>query len=165
MAFRTAVPPPAALALRSPGDGATKIPVRDVGFSWSAVPGATSYDFMLVDISRGHVASMVGDITALVVPGPLEHDTSYIWRVRALDAETVISESSESAFHTRAAPQTQESADTRPEVVAPTQPGIPEWAPYFVGVVAGLLLATLVALSFANRRLGQLRLKRPPSGR
>ncbi len=164
VSFRTAAPASAAITLRSPGDGATKLPVSDVGFSWSAVPGATSYDFMLVDRSRGHVASMVGDITALVVPGPLEHDTSYIWRVQALDGETVISESPESTFRTRTLPATQESVDTRPEVVAPEHPGIPEWAPYFVGVVAGLLLATLITLSFANRRLGLLRLKRPPAG-
>ncbi|MFW6056113.1 MAG: hypothetical protein ACOC9B_02220 [Chloroflexota bacterium] len=163
VSFRTAVPPPAAITLRSPGDGATKIPVRDVGFSWSAVPGASSYDFMLLDSSRGHVASMVGDITALVVPGPLEPETSYIWRVRALDGETVISESIESTFRTRSVPTPQESSDTRPEIVAPARSGIPEWAPYFVGVVAGLLLATLVTLFLGNRRLGRPRLKRPRS--
>ena len=151
LSFRVAPPAAGILTLGAPGDGVTRIPVKNIAFTWNRVRGATSYDFMLVDSNRGHVASQIGDFTSFVLPGPLDHNTAYVWRVLAFDGDHIISESVHSTFQTEAAPSVPVDSAILPTVILPQKEGVPDWAPFFVGVVGILLLAALAALSYVNR--------------
>ena len=149
--FRVAPSAVEALTLGAPGDGVTMAPVSNIAFTWSSVSSATSYDFMLVDSRRGHVASQVGDYTSFVLPGPLDYDTPYVWRVLALDGERIISESLHSTFRTQSPPALPSGAGVPPTIIPSQQPGVPDWVPLFVGLIGVLLLGTLGALSYVNR--------------
>ena len=149
--FRIAPSAVEALTLGAPGDGVTMVPVSNIAFTWSSVRSATSYDFMLVDSQRGHVASQVGDFTSFVLPGPLDYDTPYVWRVLALDGERIISESLRSMFRTQPPPALPADTSVPPTIIPPSQPGMPDWAPLFAGLLGVLLLGTLGALSYVNR--------------
>jgi hypothetical protein len=126
------------------------VPVNDVAFSWNAIGGVTDYDFMLVDLERGHVASKVGNFTALVLPGPLAHDTSYIWRVIALNGEQPIAESGEATFRTKSPGLPATSTTTQPTYVLPTGTASNNWGLLLAGVLLLLLLGTLASLSYVN---------------
>jgi len=149
--FRTAPGPSRPLTLTTPVAGATRVPLRNVGFTWSSVSGASSYDFMLVDAERNHVASKIGPETSFILPGPLEQGTPYIWRVLALDGQEVIAESDRATFVTEPAAEAQPAYVT-PVINPPAAPGTPDWVAPFVCGVAALLLAALGALSYVNRQ-------------
>ncbi|MBN1856660.1 MAG: hypothetical protein JW846_06895 [Dehalococcoidia bacterium] len=151
VSFRIAPAAAEAIVLGAPGDGVTRIPTTDIAFTWNRVNGATSYDFMLVDSERSHVASQVGDFTSFVLPGPLACNTPYVWRVLALDGNRVISKSVEATFQTAPGPSVPATAPPMPTVIPPQTPGTPDWAPFFIGAVGILLIATLAALSYVNR--------------
>ena len=155
--FFTAPGPPGLIELRAPGDGATRVAVKNVGFTWTAVSGATRYDFMLVDLEQGHVASKVGDFTAFVLPLTLEFDTSYVWRVIALDGDRVITESARATFRTEPQPAAPSEAAVGATLVPPAAASQPDWIRYFAGILALLLAALLVVLSRVNRRLRRRR--------
>jgi hypothetical protein len=148
--FRTAPGPAQPLILSTPVDGATRVPLQNIGFTWSSVSGASSYDFMLVDAERNHVASKIGPETSFVLPGPLQPGTPYVWRVLALDGEQVIAESARVTFLTEP-PANVQPAYVQPVITPPQAPGTAEWVAPFVGAVAALLLAALAALSHVNR--------------
>lgn len=148
--FRTAPAPAQPLTLTSPYDGVTRVPLQDIGFTWSSVSGATSYDFMLVDAERNHVASHIGPETSFVLPGPLQPGSPYVWRVLALDGEQVIAESARATFLTEP-PARAEPAYVQPEITPPVAPGTADWVALFVGGTAVLLMAALAALSHVNR--------------
>jgi hypothetical protein len=149
----TAPGPPGLVELRAPGDGATGVPVKDVAFTWTRVSGATTYDFMLVDKERGHVASSISDATTFVLPLALKHDTPYVWRVIALDGERVITESDGATFRTEPEAASPASQVPPPPFTPPTPPAQSSWLWYFAGAIALLLLLALGALSRVNRRL------------
>jgi len=148
--FRTAPAPAQPLVLSTPPAGATRVPLRDIGFTWNSISGATSYDFMLVDADRNHVASRLGPETSFILPGPLQPGMPYVWRILALDGEQVIAESARATFLTEPPAQVQ-PAYVQPAVTPPVAPGTADWVAPFVGTVAALLLAALAALSYVNR--------------
>jgi hypothetical protein len=151
--FFTAPGPPGQLELRAPGDGVSRVPVKDIGFSWTRVTGATRYDFLLVDRDRGHVASQVGDFTSFVLPLTLDYDTPYVWRVIALDGDRVVSESVRATFRTMPAPASLESDVQRPVINPPGVAVRYDWMWYFAGAIGLLLALALAALSHVNRRI------------
>jgi len=157
--FYTAPGPAGSLALHSPGDGATAVPITNVAFTWSAVSGATRYDFMLVDQDRGHVASQVWDNTYFILPLDLEYDTPYVWRVIALDGDRVIAESAQASFRTKAEPASAQYVSPGPAIVPPQLERQDNWGWYFAGIVAMLLAAAIGALSWVNR--SRKRTRRP----
>ena len=150
--IRTAPGPAGILELHVPGDGATRVPVKNVSFTWSPVSGATKYDFMVVDRERSHVASQVSDSTSFVLPLALDYDTPYIWRVIALDGDRVIAESARATFRTEPAPVTPEYVPTGPTIVPPPVPVQQDWQWYLTGVLGVLLAVALALLSYVNRR-------------
>jgi hypothetical protein len=91
-------PPLASLAaptLTAPGLGATNTSLSPA-FSWGAVTGATGYEFQLSDNANFvlPIVNLTGGEAALVVPfykyvSELDYDTTYYWRVKALDVEFV----------------------------------------------------------------------------
>ena len=127
------------------------MPVSNIAFTWSSVSSATSYDFMLVDSQRGHVASQVGNFTSFVLPGPLDYDTPYVWRVLALDGERIVSESLRSTFRTQPPEALPSDTSAPPTITPPPQPGTPSWVPLSIGLIVVLLLGTMGALSYVNR--------------
>ena len=150
--IRTAPGPAGLLELRVPGDGATRVPVKNASFTWTPVSGATKYDFMVVDRERSHVASQVSDSTSFVLPLALDYDTPYIWRVIALDGDRVIAESARATFRTEPAPVTPEYVPTGPTIVPPPVPVQQDWQWYLTGVLGVLLAVALALLSYVNRR-------------
>lgn len=150
-AFRTAPGPARPLALTTPADGATRVPLRNVAFTWSSVSGASTYDFMLVDAERNHVASKIGPETSFILPGPLRPGTPYVWRVLAMDGQQVIAESDRATFLTEPQAETP-AAYVQPVINPPVAPGTPDWVAPFIAGVTLLLFAALGALSYVNRQ-------------
>ncbi len=149
----TAPGPPGQIQLRSPADGASSVAVKDIGFTWTTVTGATRYDFLLVDANRAHVASQVGDFTAFMLPLTLDYDTAYVWRVIALDGDRVITESNRATFRTEAEPRPPATSVTGPTIVTAPASASQNWLWYFSGAVGFLLALALGALSHVNRRI------------
>jgi len=148
--FRTAPGPREQLELHTPCDGATRVPTRDVAFSWQAINGVTDYDFMLVDLDHGHVASQVGDFTSVILPGPLDYNSSYMWRVLALDGDMLIAESGEATFTTVSPEEQPPAATLQPTYVVPEAADSNDCLPVLAAVVAALLFGSLGALSLVN---------------
>lgn len=151
--INTAPGPPGLVELRAPGDGVTGVPVKDVSFTWTRVSGATTYDFMLVDRVRGHVASNISDATTFVLPLMLDYDTPYVWRIIALDGERVISESARATFRTEAEAPPPAPHVPPPPFSPPVPPARADWLWHSMGAIALLLALALGALSHVNRRL------------
>ena len=151
--FYTAPGPPGQIELSVPGDGVTGMPVKDIGFTWTAVAQASRYDFLLVDSNRAHVASQVGDFTAFVLPLTLDYDSAYTWRVIALDGDRIITESPRRTFRTMPEPRTLENSVGPSFVLPQVAPARYDWIWYFAGAVGLLLALALGALSHVNRRM------------
>jgi len=148
--FTTAPGPHQRLEIHTPFDGATRVPARDVAFSWGTVAGATSYDFMLVDVDRGHVASEVGTRTSVILPGPLAEDTPYVWRVLALRGDDVIAQSGDATFRT-APPAATYRDTTQPTYVLPDGSPQNDWLTVLAVTIGVLLMMSLALLSHVNR--------------
>jgi len=149
-AFRTAPSPAHPLTPTTPCDGATRVPTQNVAFTWSSIAGASTYDFMLIDVEHNHVASKIGPQTSFVLPGPLHPGASYLWRVLALDGDQVIAESDRVTFTTE--PPTPAPVEYVPALITPpAAPCTADWVAPFVGAIALLLLFALAALSYVNR--------------
>jgi hypothetical protein len=84
--FTTLFPVPSAPSLSSPADGAINLP-RTVSFSWAEPPNALSYHLQVSASSS--FSSIVLDttrITALGLTTSLNLNTTYYWRVSALNS-------------------------------------------------------------------------------
>jgi len=130
--------PAAAIHLTAPSNGATNMPTRNISFTWSSVPHATSYDFTFsanADLSTPIVTETGLTATAYTYTGTLECETPYYWQVNALKDGKVISASSTATFTTKPpAPPTPEPAKTRP------------WVGIVIGIGAGLVIVVVVLL-------------------
>lgn len=78
---------PAAPALAAPAAGATGVSIA-TGFSWTAVPGATSYNFQLSTVPNfATTLSNQTGLTSTVAGGvTLAANTTYFWRVQAVNS-------------------------------------------------------------------------------
>lgn len=96
------VPPPAAPAVTGPIAGATGVPIN-TGFSWTAVAGATSYDFQISTSPTFATLVVPAVNTAGTVYGgvALAANTTYFWRVHAMTG-TVMGAWTTSTFTTAA---------------------------------------------------------------
>ena len=120
----------------SPLQGQQGVPVT-TSFSWPAVSGATSYDFVIADSSVSGNTSATpfsiidyGDTTAINAYTPqtsLKYDTTYFWEVRA-DSATAQGPWTVNEFTTESMPASTTATATAPVVTptiivtAPTQP-------------------------------------------
>ena len=92
--FTTLPTPPTAPVGLVPANGAINIPILGPAFAWSppAVPGITGYNFELTT-DPTFATITVGTANPaepyLVWAGPLEYETAYYWRVRAVTAAGV----------------------------------------------------------------------------
>ncbi|MFC2023964.1 hypothetical protein ACFLTJ_00055 [Chloroflexota bacterium] len=89
-----------AVQLLSPNEGKLGVPVGNVGFSWTGVPDATSYSFVLSPNANLSSALASEDLstTAFNFVGPLEFDKAYYWQVIACKNGTRLSTSSVGVF-------------------------------------------------------------------
>jgi len=163
--FTVATGPKAAIKLTAPEAGATDVAVTNVGFTWTTVQAADSYDFVLsknADLSSPIDAKTGLKGTAYTYSGKLDYSTTYYWQVTAKKGANVISQSSVSSFTTVAAakyccPQCGACFATQAELQAhfaevhgkvPT----PVWVWVAIGIGAVLVIVVIV-LIFRTRRV------------
>jgi hypothetical protein len=83
--FRTLLPVPSSPALSSPATGAINLP-RTVSFSWAAPPNAVSYHLQVSKISSFTPNVLdTTNITSLGASVTLDLNTTYYWRVSAIN--------------------------------------------------------------------------------
>jgi hypothetical protein len=77
--FTVAVGTADAIKLLAPVEGALGVPVANIGFSWSSVPDASSYSFVLSPNAAltGALVSQDLSSTAFNFVGPLDYDKAY----------------------------------------------------------------------------------------
>ena len=150
--FTVAAGPSVAIELTAPDDGATNVVITGIGFTWTSVADATSYDWVLsasADLSSP-VESKTGLTgTAYNFTGTLSNDTPYFWQVTAMKDANVFSVSDVSTFTTlpKAPPP-----PVTPTPIPPLEPTTPIWVWVVIGIGAVLVIVTLV-LSFRTRRV------------
>jgi hypothetical protein len=142
--------------LLNPEAGASGVPLKPV-FQWSDVAGADSYELIVsTDASFGNPTILkIGDYalpsTAWECNINLNYDTTYYWKVRAINSDTYSAWSAVSAFTTEPSPLPPEEpqalqeppAPSPPPPSAPSPPTMPDWVKYLFGA----LLAAVVLLS------------------
>jgi len=149
--FTVEAGPGADIQLTSPDNGTSNVPVSGVGFTWTAVSGADSYNFVLSASSdlSSPVESQTGLTgTALTYSGSLDNDATYYWQVEAMKDGGSISTSATSTFRTAPVP---------PETPTPTptptpEPTTPAWVWVLIGIGAVLVIVVIV-LIFRTRRV------------
>jgi len=149
-------------ALISPEAGASGVPTKPI-FQWSAISGAENYELIVsTEASFGNPSILkIGDYalptTAWECNIELNYDTTYYWKVRALNAETCSTWSAIGAFTTKELALPGEpllvqegsptgsisSAEGLPSPPPPPTPTTPDWVKYLIGA----LLAAVIVLS------------------
>jgi hypothetical protein len=141
-------------------------------FSWTAVPGAIGYDFLIAD-SADIAVPTVADTThsnGYIVTEPLAYSTQYWWRVTPYNAAGVRGTPIEGTFKTMAEPvePTEEPIITPtiiitqppqppPTVIVPTQEPvsvIPQYLIWIVIAVGAILVIVVIVLIVRTRRIG-----------
>ena len=131
--------------LSSPKAGARGMPIKPV-FQWSAVAGADSYELIVsADASLANPSILKTGAYALPTTAwkcntPLNHDTTYYWRVRAISGDSYSAWSAVGAFTTEPPPPPPESL-LPPEEPLPPQPTTPDWVEWLMPL-GGVLLLT-----------------------
>lgn len=148
--FTVEAGPTVAIDLMSPDDGATNLPLTGIGFTWTSVADATSYDWVLsanADLSSPVETKTGLADTAYTYTGTLETSTTYFWRVTAMKDDNVFSESDISTFITAPEP-----VPPPPPPAEPLPPVTPAWVWVVIGLGAVLVIVVIV-LIFRTRRV------------
>jgi len=148
--FTVEAGPTVAIDLTSPDDGATNLPLTAIGFTWSSVADATSYDWVLsakADLSSPVETKTGLTGTAYTYTGTLKTSTTYFWRVTAMKDGNVFSQGDISTFTTAPAP-----IPPPPAPPAPPAPTTPAWVWVVIGIGA-VLVITVIVLIFRTRRV------------
>lgn len=173
-------PPIAAGAEGTTGPGGWDVSLTPV-FSWGAVPGAANFEFQLAtDAAMSNVlidasgADALGAVTAYAVSAPLDNNTTYYWRVRAISATSTTAWSAVNAFTTLAevvAPAPPVTVTSAPPAAVPTftmpappaattieippAPAVEEIAPAYIWaiiVIGAVLVIAVIVLIVRTRR-------------
>jgi len=148
--FTVEAGPTVAIGLTSPDDGATNLPLTSIGFTWTSVADATSYDWVLsanADLSSPVETKTGLADTAYTYTGTLKTSTTYFWRVTAMKDDNVFSESDISTFITAPEP-----VPPPPPPAEPLPPVTPAWVWVVIGLGAVLVIVVIV-LIFRTRRV------------
>jgi hypothetical protein len=153
-----------AIDLVSPAPGALNQPIKNVGFSWSILATADSFDWVLsanADLSSPLDSKTGLPSTATTYTGTLQHGMTYYWQVKAYNEGALISTSPTGTFTTGALgpycdPTTGLCFDTEQALkdyqkTLPT-PGTPFWVWVVIGIGAVLVIVVIV-LIFRTRRV------------
>jgi len=140
-----------AVQLISPEVGAMGVPQSGAGFSWTSVPEATSYSFVLsenADLS-GAMATSDQSGTAYAYSGTLDYEVSYYWQVTAWKDGIMLSQSDIGTFST--APEeiiVEPPPPGEPAVIniPATQQITPIWIYAMIGIGAALIVVVIVLI-------------------
>jgi len=146
--------PAGGVKLTSPDDGATNVPVQNIGFTWTGVAQATAYSWVLsanADLSSPVETNTALTGTAYNYAGTLDNEATYFWQVKAMKGANVLSTSAVSTFTTAAVPVTPPPPL---EVITypPAVPTTPAWVWVVIGIGAVLVIVVIV-LIFRTRRV------------
>ncbi len=147
----------------TPALGATDVRITDIPFSWTAVEGADSYNW---ELSRNAdfdptVATATGlETTSYLYTGELNYDTTYFWRVTAIQDGSPVSHTVGS-FTTRPEPQychpqTGVCFDTEEELRQYSEDLLERPTPTWVWVliaIGAVLVIVVIVLIFRTRRV------------
>jgi len=157
--FTVAVGAADAIKLLSPVEGALEVPIENIGFSWSSVPDASSYSFVLSPNAAmtGALVSQGLSSTAFNFEGPLDYSKAYYWQIKAWKDSQLLTTSAIGVFNTGAEPV----APTPPVVVEPTPAPVlqippaqqitPTWIYAIIGIGAALAVVVIVLIVRTRR--------------
>ena len=135
--------------LVSPEAGARGMPIKPV-FQWSAVAGADSYELLVsADASLANPSILKTGAYALPTTAwqcntPLNYDTTYYWKVRAISGDSYSAWSAVGAFTTELQPQPE--SPPPPSPLPPPQPTTPDWMPWLMPLGGIFLLAFFLVM-------------------
>jgi len=141
--------------LTAPDDGASNVPISNVGFTWTGVAEAGNYEWVLspnADLSSPIDTKTTLQGTAYTYTGTLDHSGTYFWQVKAMKGANVMSTSSVATFTTAPVPVTPPD----PVQVTTYPPAPPPSTPTWVWVVIGIgavLVIVVIVLIFRTRRV------------
>jgi hypothetical protein len=144
--FTVATGPGAALKLTAPEAGATDVPITNIGFTWTIVEAADTYDFVLsanADLSSPLETKTGLTGTGYTYTGTLDYSTPHYWQVTAKKGANVISQSSVGTFTTMSAPPVTPPAE---------KPVTPTWV-WVVIAIGAVLVIVVIVLIFRTRRV------------
>jgi len=145
--------------LIAPTMAATDIGTTNIGFSWTSVPDATSYSFVLspnANLSGALVSQEIGT-TAFNYAGPLDNGKTYYWQVKAWKGTTLLSTSPVGVFTVGPAPVAPQPPvvvqQTPPPVIniPPAQQITPTWIYAIIGIGAALAVVVIVLIVRTRR--------------
>ena len=148
-----------AIQLLAPDKGATGISISNVGFSWTSVVQANSYQFVLSPNANltGALASQSQGDTAFNYMGDLDYGKVYYWQVKAFKGDVLLTTSSTGVFTTMEKPE----APTPPVVVneyppstieiPPAEQITPTWIYAVIGIGAALIVVVIVLIVRTRR--------------
>jgi len=157
--FTVAVGSVDAIKLLAPTGGALGVPISNIGFSWTNVPDASSYSFVLSPNAAltGALASQDLSSTAFNFVGPLDYGKFYYWQIKAWKDGTLLTASVIGVFSTMAEPVTPPP----PVIVEPTPAPVleippaeqitPTWIYAVIGIGAALVVVVIVLIVKARR--------------
>jgi len=135
--------------LSSPEAGARGMPLKPV-FQWSAVAGADSYELIVsADASFSNPSILKAGTYALPATAwqcntPLNYDTTYYWKVRAISGDSCSAWSAVGAFTTESPPPPPGSL--LPPEPPPPQPATPDWMNWLMPIGGAFLLTFLLVM-------------------
>lgn len=154
-----------------PEAGASEVPLKPV-LQWNAVAGAEKYELIVsTDVALSNPSILKMDSYALPSTAwecniSLNYNTTYYWKVRAINDDTCSAWSAVGAFTTEPQPEetlapppsstpTPAPAPPSPPAPAPAQLTTPDWVKYLIGALfltIILLIITMLAMVAIVRR-------------
>jgi hypothetical protein len=150
------------ITLVAPVPGATGVPTKNVGFSWSLAADFDSFEWVLwkggVEVDSATVTDTYHEHA-----GPLDYGATYSWQVEAYNEGALVSTSAVGTFTTAeqgafCCPQCGLCFDTQAKLEAhiadahPDQPTTPFWV-WIVIAIGAVLVIVVIVLIFRTRRV------------
>ena len=148
-----------AIKLLSPGNGDSGVSISNVGFSWSSVVHADSYQLVLspnANLTGALVSQSQGD-TAFNYMGDLEYGKAYYWQVKAFKGDVLLTTSSTGVFTTMEEPEEPQDPVVVNEyppseiVIPPAEQITPTWIYAVIGIGAALIVVVIVLIVRTRR--------------
>jgi len=148
-----------ALKLLSPANGDSGISTMGVGFSWTSVVHADSYQFVLSPNANlsGALVSETLSGTAFNYTGSLDYETVYYWQVKAFKGNVLLTTSSTGVFTTAVKPVPPkdpvvvEVPPAQTIEIPPAEYITPTWIYAVIGIGAALIVVVIVLIVRTRR--------------
>jgi len=148
-----------AIQLLAPDKGATGVSISNVGFSWTSVVQADSYQFVLSPNANltGALASQSQGDTAFNYMGDLDYGKVYYWQVKAFKGDVLLTTSSTGVFTTMEEPVPPQDPVVVNEyppseiTIPPAETITPTWIYAVIGIGAALIVVVIVLIVRTRR--------------